>query len=323
MSNFNKEFLRFSIILLLFLLVVDIYLRNINTLYKEKYFGLLKNSKKIEVLIAGNSHANYGVNPIYFNFSTFNIANVNQSIYFDKRIILNNIEKFNNLKYVLISIDYHSLYFSSQGIRDVWSYYGNGIKYKNKSYFKENISPFLFGYTPKVGISLLKKDFARQINFILGKKEINFDVEDGVNLSDSISNGFIGLEGNSNNFDVNSFKTRATMFVKVCDNKINNEILEDLEQLINELKSRNIQAILFTSPTFKEYNPYLSESVKLQNQKDIHYLMLKFNLEYWDYSNSNIFNKKDFYNCDHLNKEGAKKFSIILSKKLNKYQKTK
>lgn len=57
------------------------------------------------------------------------------------------------LKYVLISVDYHSLYFSSQKIRDDWSYFGNGVKYKDKSYFAQNLSPSLFGYTPKIAIS--------------------------------------------------------------------------------------------------------------------------------------------------------------------------
>ena len=139
--------------------MMDFYLENMNSLYKEKAEGLKKDAHEIKILILGNSHATYGVNPDYFTDYAFNIANVGQSIYFDKELTLQNLEKLKNLKYVLISVDYHSLYFSRQrGERNIWSYYGNGIKYPSDNYKKADISPFLFGYDPRVSFSLVKKN---------------------------------------------------------------------------------------------------------------------------------------------------------------------
>ena len=124
---------------------MDLYLGNMNSLYKEKAEGLKKDAHEIEILILGNSHATYGVNPDYFTDYAFNIANVGQSIFFDKALTLQNIGVLEELKYVLISLDYHSLYFSSQrGERNIWSYYGNGIKHPSENYYKADISPFLF-----------------------------------------------------------------------------------------------------------------------------------------------------------------------------------
>ena len=126
---------------------MDFYLTNMNSLYKKKAEGLKKEAHEVEILILGNSQAARGVNPNYFTDYAFNIANAGQSIYFDKELTLQNIEALEKLKYVFISLDYNSLYFSSQrGERNIWSYYGNGIKHPSEDYNKADISPFLFGY---------------------------------------------------------------------------------------------------------------------------------------------------------------------------------
>ena len=84
------------------------------------------------------------------------------------------------LKYVLISLDYHSLYFSKQrGERNIWSYYGNGIKYPNENYFKANLSPLIFGYSPLISYSLIKKDLKSRWNRKKFSNYINFDTEAG------------------------------------------------------------------------------------------------------------------------------------------------
>ena len=157
MKLFIKKILLFILPIIIFVISIDSYLRNINSLYQEKNITLKKNADKIEVLILGNSHANYGINPKFFNLYAFNTANLGQSIYFDKEITIRNLDLMKKLKYVLISLDYHSLYFSKQrGERNIWSYYGNGIKYPNENYFKANLSPLIFGYSPLISYSLIR-----------------------------------------------------------------------------------------------------------------------------------------------------------------------
>ena len=250
MLLFLKRLFVFISLPFILILVTDGFLRNKNTLYKEKLQGAIQNKEKIEVIILGNSHANYGVDPEAFDKYAFNLANVNQSIYFDKRILLSHLDEFQNLKYVLISADYHSLYFSSQGIRDVWSYYDTGIRYKTKNYLLEDISPSLFGYTPKIILSLFKGDFLNHLS-----KEtivVDFPVQKGVNLKDTIKNGFIGFEGKDlDAFNENKFQGRAKKFNrKVERSKEKLEIEEDLNGIIEILINRGIVPVLFTTPTF-------------------------------------------------------------------------
>jgi hypothetical protein len=314
----KKKFIYHVLLFLLLPAIIifssDTFLRNQNSLYKEKYKGALKYKDSIEIIILGNSHANYGVDPNAFDLFAYNLANAAQSIYFDKRITLSLIPYLKKLKYVFISVDYHSLYFSSQGSReDIWSYYGNGIKYKKANYLLANISPTLFGYTPRVSWSLFKKKIVNNLKY--GTDIIDFDVENGVNVKDSIVKGFISFEGNNGSaFIIDKYKHKAYGFNELIEaSNEKDEVLADLKDFLEILIENKITPILFTSPTYQEYNKYLDKSVINNNIKEIKNICEKYNLAYLDFMNSNIFEKNDFYNADHLNKKGANKLAKILN----------
>ncbi len=321
MKLFLKKLIYFLVFPIVFVLVMDIWLRNQESLYSVKYEGALLNKDSIEILILGNSHATYGVDPDAFEMYAYNLANVSQSIYFDKRLTTSLIDSLPNLKYVFISIDYHSLYFSSQGIRDIWSYYGNKIKYKNKNYVLEDISPFCYGYSPKVSLSLLKK---RVLNFLkYGKECLSYNVEVGVNLNDTLKKGFISFEEqcNSDFFNEEIYKSRIDVFnKKIYSSTERGEVLKDLDHFIDNLIKNNVEPILYTTPTFTNYNTYLDSSILNQNYKDILGLLNKYNISYLNFMDHPIFEKDDYYNADHLNKKGALKFSKMLNDTISKIQ---
>ena len=320
MKKYIIKLVLISLIPILLVVAFDFWLRNQNSLYAEKYNGLIDKKDSVQVLILGNSHANYALDPSEFtHYFAYNLANVSQKIYFDKRLTLKAIENgISKLQYVFISIDYHSLHTSTQGIRNYWSYYANGIKYKNDKYLLSNVSPFLWGYTPKVSIAMFRKKIINRIKYY-NTNTINFDVENGVKLTDSINRGFIGFTGTDpSNFNPSWYETRAKSFDEPLHSE-REEIIIDLEDFISKLIDQGIKPILISSPTYYEYNRYLNPSLLEKNENDIKLLCNKFELVYWNYMNDKQFQKRDFYNCDHLNKEGARKFSTILSNRLDKY----
>jgi hypothetical protein len=322
MKLFLKKILFFVLPLFAFVLIMDFYLVNMNSLYKEKANGLAEHVNEIEMLILGNSHATYGVDPSSFSIFAFNIANVGQSIYFDKELTLQNLKKLTNLKYVLISLDYHSLYFSSQrGERNIWSYYGNGIKYPSDNYKKADISPFLFGYDPRVSFSLLKKNILNKWEFRDEDYFIDYDVELGVSLTDSTVKGYISFSGTEQNVFNNEYYINR---IKGFDNLINSStekelVLNELGDLISTLQSKGVKPIFFSTPTFKEYNIFLDSSIINNNLIDSENLCKKYNIEFLDYSINHDFIKDEFFNPDHLNKKGATRFSRILDSRLKLY----
>ena len=319
MQSFIKKILLFIFPLFVFVIMMDLYLVNMNSLHKEKANGLMEHAHEIEILILGNSHATYGVDPSKFSTFAYNIANVGQSIYFDKELTLQNLNKLKKLKYVLISLDYHSLYFSRQrGERNIWSYYGNGIKYPADNYKKANISPFLFGYDPKVSFSLIKKNMIKKWKIRNQNYFINYDVELGVSLMDTIIKGYIPLLGTEQKkFNNENYINR----IKGFDNLINYStekdlVLNEISQLITTLQNKGVKPIFFSTPTFNEYNNFLDTIIINKNLTNSKKLCKKYEIEFWDYANNNNFVKEDFFNADHLNKKGGIKFGKMLDSRI-------
>lgn len=315
MRKFLKVFLIFITPIIILLLFVEVYLRQINTSYSEKIKGLEHNAGNIEILFLGNSHTAYGIDPKQFDLNAYNAAQVSQSLYFDKRITLKYIDKLVNLKYVVIGLDYHSLYFSSQtSSRNIWSYYGYGIEYKNEVPFLSKISR-LKGYTNRIALNLFEKDKSGKYDRIKA-----LDVERGVNLNSPIQNGTFFLEG----MDLKSMEeqhclNRAGYFNAIVkESKEKNEIVSDLKDFIKQLRSKNIIPIFITVPCYDKYVSKLDQEHLFYNLKYIEKMTNELNVEYWDYINLKM-KKNDFYNCDHLNKNGAITFSKILNNQLKSH----
>lgn len=313
MNRFVKNIIIFLLPILCILLVFEIFLRNLDTLYKRKLDGLLLNAESIELLILGNSHACYGVNPHAFDLYAYNMAQPNQSLYFDKRVTLKYIDKLINLKYVLISVDFHSLYFSSQGARDEWSYYGYGIEYKKKISRLSKGSYFL-GYTPTVSWAFLRK----KIYGIIDEKHSPVDVEDRAEGFESDKGWLYFARTDSTSMNIRSYQFRARIFNKtVLNSDERMENLSDLKDFIRILKQKGVTPILITAPCYSEFTVLLNPRYITQNFKDINGLRTEFSISYWDFTNE-PFSKEDFFNCDHLNRKGSDKFSKELNLRLLK-----
>ena len=83
-----------------------------------------------------------------------------------------------------------------------------------------------------------------------------------------------------------------------------------LKKMIKKLNDNNIKPLLIQSPAFETYNKHLNNE-KLDR---IYKLANSFNAPFIDYLFDYRFNKEDYINNDHLNYEGAKKFSRIITK---------
>jgi hypothetical protein len=312
MKVFVLKIMNFLYPIIIVIVGGEIYLRNINTVYSEKLGGLLKNSDSIEVLIIGNSHACYGISPTNFSMNTYNIAQSNQSIYFDKRITLKYINRLVNLKFVLISVDFHSLYFSSQGLRDVWSYYSYGINYKDQLPLLSRLS-YLNGYTPAVAFSFFRKHFITNRPFAYP-----IELKDGIEHFANENRGWIEVKDTDwALFNQDAYKQRSLAFNNtVRSSNENLEVISDLEDFILKLKSKGVTPILVTLPVYKEFSPYLDGEFKSKNNIAIQQICDRYNLQHYDFS-SEILPKSYFINCDHLNLTGARYISRILNNRLN------
>ena len=317
----KKFCIKIVIFLLPFILVTlffEIYLRGINTNYKEKMAGLQAKNKSIELLVLGNSHANYGIDPTKFDLETYNMAMVNQPLYHDYKITEKVIDSLKNLKAVVICIDYHTLYFSDQGLRNNWIYYDYDIDTNVK--FINKFSRFWNGYTPKVSFSMLKYDVKRRIFSYKNKiPTLNYHVEEGVVITDTIKNGWLGYTGsNSKKFTHQAALNRANTFNKLIEDeeeKRNNLLL--LNDFLDLLNKRGIKSFVITMPSSSVFNANVREDVRKKDILLVNETLKKHNVNYYDFFHS-LKEEEYYYDSDHLNKKGAHLFSSILNDSINK-----
>ena len=311
MKKFIKSLLYFALPFILLACFFEMYLRQIATTYSEKEKGMIQDAKKIELLILGNSRPTFGIDSNVFDTYAFNLANVAQPIYYDKRITLKHLENLVHLKYVFIVLDATSFDYSRLGSREIWSYYGNGVTYKHPIPLAAKMS-YIKGYSPSIALQMLKNNLSGKYKTIKA-----LDAAADFKLDKPIVKGFFTYsgtreEGMSERYIFN----RAN---KGTDRGVypeHDEILNDLEDFIKTLQQKKITPILLTMPCYEDYVKTLNANVVKRSEADFEKLARKFNLEYWNYFSLPM-ERDHFHDCDHLNYKGAEKFSKILNLRLN------
>jgi hypothetical protein len=306
--------LYFLIPVLLILGLSESFLRRLPTSYGIKSAQLTADAADIKLLILGNSHATYGLDPRLFTPDAFNIASVNQSLYFDKRITLKYLDVLKKLKYVLISMDFHSLYLSDEGVRNVWSYYGYGIDYKHSlSYATRHC--YLYGYKGALSLEFMERAFDSRYRVIR-----SVDADYDLDLDHPYTKGYIGKVGVKYLAEKDNRKRAAFFNDLVRSSQERKSITGDLEEFLDTLKRRGITPILITLPCYGPYRDLLDKNVMAQNAVDIRTICDKYKVAYWDYFAMPL-DSSCFYNSDHLNEKGARVVSLEVNRRIEGLEK--
>lgn len=110
MNRFLKKLLVFLLLLTTVLGLLELGFRLKPTTFKDKYTGLDKYASEIEILALGHSHANEGFNPRVMKHRGYNMAVGFQNVYFDDYILGHFIDRMDSLKWVVIAASYYHFY---------------------------------------------------------------------------------------------------------------------------------------------------------------------------------------------------------------------
>lgn len=299
MRKFIKQLLWFFLPFFLFLVGMEVALRNISNDYKYKKEYLDQHSEEIQTLILGSSHAFYGLNPAYFPDSTFNASHVSQSLDYDKAIL----EKypFENLKTIILPISYFTFFECLSDAIDSWReknymlYYDIDISDRFANHF-EMLSNDLFVNLKRLYLFYIKKD-----------KNITVDplgwgtIYHSNNQQDLVKTGKVNAFLNTKNLSSPSIQ------------KIYEENQLILRTLIEQARKLNIRVIIFTPPAYETYRENLNEKQIKETIHTAEKIANEYpNCIYLNFLNDNRFYKNDFYDADHLNEIGAEKLSRII-----------
>jgi DltD protein len=294
--------LALPIALLLAYFEYNLQSKNFVSTYSAKKYWFYKNGATTKILILGNSQSFYGINPKYLQQPAFNLANVSQTLYYDKKLTEKFINKMPQLSTVVIGISYFSFFYEMQDISENWRchFYNHYFNIEPNEALPFEASKFFL-------TSLYKPKQALQLAITNWQNEIALQIE---------PNGYLAKTNSIVQINDSTGKLR----VEVHDNEIfanrKNEIAKKLENFVATLTSKKIKVVFVTTPVFATYSKFCNPNVLLSNDSIIKHLCKKYNAKYYNFFSNNLFAINDFSDNDHLNSNGALKLSNMLNDSL-------
>ena len=299
MKYFIQKVLYFLLPILIVVLVMELLVRHIPNDYSYKKEYLDKNSNHIQVLFLGNSHIFYGIDPQYLSYLSFNAGYISQSLDLDLEILKKYDHHWHELKYVIIPIDYFSLYERIDTGVEVWRLKNYALYYDipTSNSFHSNFEI----YNPIENVKKIK------YYYIYGNTAIT-----------SAENGWGKAYNSSKNQDLETTGKDASERHTFKDNHVS-ENIQILNKMIDFCAERNIRVIMLTAPAYKTYSQNLDPMQLNTTLNAIHNSIASHsNASYINLLQDTSFIKEDFYDADHLNEIGAKKLTLKVNELLKK-----
>ena len=290
------------------LTVLEVFYRNIPNNYSLKNQEINKNSQKIEVVLFGDSHCLYGLNPSCFSKNTFNLSNVSQTIYFDKLLFNKYVDKLPKLRQVVFCIEYTNLSQIDNSGDDSWRKF-----YYNRFMYLE--VPLISKLDPRNYCLSFTQSFYKSRDLVkrFVKKKTILDCD-----SLGWGNSYKKAER------IPAAQVAQSRAIVQEDGSIDFEVNKNrIDEIIKKCKEKNIQVLIVSMPQTKIFESYLNQNklekiketcaaFQAKNPKEVFYLNL---------FDDSRFAEEDFYDADHLNNEGAVKCSKIVNDYLTSIEK--
>lgn len=287
----------------------ELLLRDIPNDYSFKKNYLNTNSNNIEVLFLGSSHIYFGINPEYFSRKSFNGAHISQSLNFDLAILEKYKDRWKNLKYIIIPIDYFSMYSTLEGGIENWRVKNYSIYYNISTY-----GNYWSGF--EIFNGKLPSNISRTKSYLFnGKSDITCN-----------KFGFGTTYKSKDKKDlIETGKTASKRHTKELENNQStfSENIQTINSIIEFANSHNLKIIFITCPAYSSYRENLNP-IQLDNSVNfIKNLSAKnTNAAYYNFLTDKTFIAEDYYDADHLNEIGAKKLTSKMDSIINDIEST-
>lgn len=296
----------FLIPLILMGVLVEYSIRKIPNDYAYKNEWLSKNSQDVEILALGASSILHDINPEYFNKKGFNAAHLSQSLKYDNFIFSKFIDDMPSLEYVILGVDYWSPFGSMEDSPENWRIKYYNIHYGSKIHRWEGKYNYEIYYlntgTLKIAMGGLLTTLGLR-NY--SHRTVN---ELGYGVNYTLNNRMPEWD----NGDFEALRHNELISSSISDKAIS-ENKQYVEDIIRKCAEKDIKVLIVNSPLYKSYldnqkNEYLEQQKSFCNYFAENYS----NVELYDFRGDIRFTENDFYDSNHLNEIGSKKFTMIL-----------
>lgn len=296
----------FFIPVILFYCIIELLVLNIPTNYKNNsaYFNESKND--IELIALGSSQMDGAINPEYIDKVAICLASASQHHKLDFTILKQLHPSTSKLKYVVLELSnsHLELPHNSKNFwkNNVYIKYYNVNAFERTTYFKDEL---IYISNPDIYSKMLNNYYIKEnTNEVLNKYGFN-------------TNSFEGV------FPKNNYNVEAINKIKTIPNQIEN--LETFKtntaylfSMLEYIKNHNLQAIICTLPLYKTYEDNLNRNIVFRRDSIISEIRIRYpEVIFIEAEKDSNFKITDFNNANHLNSDGAKKFSQFLNNTLN------
>ncbi len=296
--------------LILILGYVEYRLSFVNTIYYTKRVALEQQLDEIEVLVTGSSNGLYGVAPEAFSHKGFNLAFPGTALYFDTKLVEKYLPKMSHLRMVMLTVNYHTMGSSERDSDQSWR------QFFLRQYFDIPTSSRYFDWS----FWLNPHNFSKIALYGEDTKAyINTGFLTPVDIITS-SSGWLDSGDVSNPHP--DFGIAAAAGHNYPDERNYDHNLGYLEILVSFLQRQNIATVIVLPPTDISYYRHLDKAkVELMNRKLVEFAN-RHHIKFIDYTGDTRFSSNDFTweMPDHINGQGAIKFSKILDEEVIKAQ---
>lgn len=307
MSRFLKK-LTFLFIfpLLLFFACLEVMLRNIPNDYSFKRKWLDTNGKQIKLLVLGSSTGYYGVNPSFLSGKAFNAAHIYQNPKYDLFILDKFISSLDSLQYIILPVTYHSFFYSLETSDENWRTKNYYIHYGMKgNRFDPKLNLAFYDHSL---LSILKRTFRY---YIKGQDEINCNAP-GFGTSYLLERRLPNWEGEG--------EIKAKVHSALFNQEDYSENLMMLERMAGLCKERKIKLIMVFAPAWDTYIEHIDPELLKLDLLNCDEISRKYgNVSFVNMLNDKRFTNDDFYDVNHLNEFGSRKFTLAIDSIINSY----
>lgn len=287
---------------------------NIND-YKKQYYdyevfrayaSYFNCKNPLDGFITGLSYAEVGIDTSHLPYNVLNVAVSSQDLFYDyqwAKMILTNHEIGSNVKFAIIGMSYYSFQYDlsksslKNKVHNYYPFFKTFRKHPSSEEVIENYIKFQ---------QVASEIFVKEYNTIL----YNLFKDNSESWWDDMV---------SKAMDKDAIERDKWIVERDCCKDYPETVQENiriLREYISLLKSKEIIPIIVTCPTSKHYYSKFSLRIKEEYMELMNIIKNEFDIQVFDYFESNAFSDEDFYHVSHLNKNGAKKFTMLLNDRL-------
>ena len=268
--------------------------------YTHKKELLEERLDELEVLILGSSHTYLGINPALLQSRAFNLAATAQTLYFDKFLLEKYIDRLPRLKKLVLPVSYPSL--GSESYKNPGDYnrsYHYAYFYGSNA-FVDMLAPRRFSL---VSLFTVKKSVDRSWDyFVRGDSLIEFD-----------GNGWYNSDKEPARDLAKNGRDSGKLHDAVYDESLIPDNLRYISEMIRLCKRRGVEVYLLSMPMWKTYIEQVKPERYTRMVTAMDSLSRVEQIPYFNFTEDERFIAEDFFDSNHLNQQGADKFTHIFN----------